>query len=142
MTDEQKNDLHAEKEHSAFLAKLLAELVGDGWDKLTIYEARKRRGKSSMLNDEIETLRIQLAGCGVAAMQNTEESIQSRITAESPGWSASYADVCRAVDREIALRQRVAELEKALKDVCENGLGYSEMVQIAKAALAKEGGDE
>lgn len=37
------------------------------------------------------------------------------------------------------LEQRVAGLEKALKDVCKNGLSYSEMVQIARAALAKEG---
>jgi hypothetical protein len=64
--------------------------------------------------NEIETLRIQLAGCGVAAMQNTESSVKARITAESPGWSASYGDVCRAVDREMQLRQRVDELEAKL----------------------------
>jgi hypothetical protein len=64
--------------------------------------------------NEIETLRIQLAGCGVAAMQNTEGSVKARITAESPYWSASYGDVCRAVDREMQLRQRVDELEAKL----------------------------
>jgi hypothetical protein len=67
---------------------------------------------------EIDTLRMQLAGCGVAAMQNTQESVRGRITADSPYWSASYGDVCRAVDREMELRQRVDELEAKLALTC------------------------
>lgn len=50
---------------------------------------------------EIEQLRVQLAGCGVAAMQNTAESIKERAVEGDYGYSASYSDVCKAVDREI-----------------------------------------
>lgn len=62
---------------------------------------------------EIEQLRVQLAGCGVAAMQNTLESAKERAKEGDYGWSQSYADVCVAVDREIDLRKRLAEAEKA-----------------------------
>jgi hypothetical protein len=54
---------------------------------------------------EIERLRLQLAGCGVAALCNTRESAEKqRITKENPYWSASYGDVCDAVEREMNLR--------------------------------------
>ncbi len=33
--------LQAEKEHSQFLENLLKTLYGDGWSKLTLYEAKK-----------------------------------------------------------------------------------------------------
>ena len=65
------------------------------------------------LREENERLRVQLAGCGVAAMQNTADSREHRIEKGAYGWSASYADVCSAVDREIALRE---ENERLLKD--------------------------
>lgn len=58
--------------------------------------------------DELETLRLQLAACGVAAMCNTRESAkEQRITKDNPYWSASYQDVCNAVDREMALREKL-----------------------------------
>jgi len=59
---------------------------------------------------ELERIHVQLAGCGVAAMQNTEKSKAERATRWNHGWSESYESVCHAVDRELALR---AELEKA-----------------------------
>jgi predicted nucleic acid-binding Zn-ribbon protein len=55
---------------------------------------------------EVEAERMRLVACGVAAMQNTPELVKERIGPEHPYYSASYGDVCRAVDREIALRQR------------------------------------
>ena len=58
---------------------------------------------------EIETLRIQLAACGVAARQNTESTIKDRLTQDSPYWSGSYQDVCNAVDREMIWRRRKLE---------------------------------
>ena len=64
----------------------------------------------------IGKLQVQLAGCGVAADQNTEESIKNRITPDNEYYSASYQSVCNAVDREIALRKRIAELEKENED--------------------------
>ena len=67
---------------------------------------------------EIEMLRLQLAACGVAAMQNTEASKSERITRDNTYWSASYGDVCRAVDAEIALR---AENERLQAQANERG---------------------
>ena len=34
-----ENELETEKDHSAFLEKLLRIIYGEGWDRLTIYEA-------------------------------------------------------------------------------------------------------
>lgn len=62
--------------------------------------------------DEIEQLRVQLAGCGVAAMQNTRDSIKDRIVAGDYGYSASYSDVCLAVDREIRYREALEKLAR------------------------------
>lgn len=62
---------------------------------------------------EIERLRVQLAGCGVAAMQNTEESRKQRASKGDYGWSESYADVCRAVDEQIELRKKLEQVEQA-----------------------------
>jgi hypothetical protein len=62
---------------------------------------------------ELEQTRVQLAGCGVAAMQNTEESKTNRVERGAYGWSASYGDVCRMVDSEIELRAENAALKQA-----------------------------
>ena len=59
---------------------------------------------------EVERLRMQLVACGVAANQNTRDSIKDRITRDNPYWSASYDDVCRAVDREILYRERLESI--------------------------------
>lgn len=73
------------------------------------------------LRQERETLDIKLAGCGVAALSNTDETRAQRIGRDNPYWSASYGDVCNAVDREMALRaalttaqQDAARLREAL----------------------------
>lgn len=63
---------------------------------------------------ENERLRVQLAGCGVAAMQNTEGSKAQRAEKGSYGYSESYADVCSAVDREIDLRTERDALQSRL----------------------------
>ena len=63
------------------------------------------------LKGEVEQARVQIAGCSVAAMQNTENSIKDRAKQGAYGWSASYQDVCDAVDREIVLRQQNATLQ-------------------------------
>lgn len=63
------------------------------------------------LQNELETERMRLAACGVAALGNTKESVKERINKENPYYSASYADVCRAVDAEIKLRDEVERLK-------------------------------
>lgn len=53
------------------------------------------------------------------------------------GYSESYADVCRAVDREIALREQNKTLLKALKSIADYPeLDALEMKREARAAIA------
>lgn len=88
---------------------------------------------------EIEQLRVQLAGCGVAAMQNTETSKAQRVEKGSYGYSESYADVCRAVDREIELRNErdaLAAENKELTLTIDVQAGSIEAVQEANNRLA------
>jgi hypothetical protein len=56
------------------------------------------------MHSELSKLQIQLAACGVGAMKNTESSKADRLNTGCYGYSESYADVCRAVDREIEIR--------------------------------------
>ena len=76
--------------------------------------------KELQLNNE--KLQIQLAGCGVASLQNTNESTKERVKEGDYGWSASYADVCRAIDREMKLyveNKRLREIiAKHIPSVC------------------------
>lgn len=67
------------------------------------------------LRAELERERMRLVACSVAAIQNTRKSARDRITSESWAWSASYGDICRAVDREITERER-AERAEAERD--------------------------
>jgi uncharacterized protein YigA (DUF484 family) len=61
---------------------------------------------------DLETERLRLAACGVAAIGNTPAMVADRLAPEHPYYSASYGDVCRAVDREMAHR---AEVEAAAR---------------------------
>lgn len=68
-----------------------------------------------VVRDELETERMRLAACGVAAMCNTPESAaKQRLDGGSQYWSASYMDICNAIDREILLRARSEKLAEAL----------------------------
>ena len=49
------------------------------------------------LEAELETERMRVAGCGVAAMMNTRSSVKERIGKDNPYYSASYGDVCSSV---------------------------------------------
>jgi len=59
------------------------------------------RNENEKLNVELEILRMQLAGCGVAAMSNTPESVKSRLQPGHPYYSASYGDICTMVDKQM-----------------------------------------
>lgn len=65
------------------------------------------------LKADIECERMRLAGCGVAAMSNTEKTVAERIDRTNPNWSASYGDVCAAVDREMEYRAKCEAAEKS-----------------------------
>jgi hypothetical protein len=83
----------------------------------------QRRIEKETQRVEEELQRMKLGACGIAAMCNTKESAEAtRITKDNPYWSPSYDDVCRAVDREMKLRDELefvqAELE-AVKKILE-----------------------
>lgn len=61
---------------------------------------------------EVETERMRVVACGVAALMNTEKTRSERILPDNPYYSASYADVCSAVDREMELRTQLATTSK------------------------------
>jgi hypothetical protein len=65
----------------------------------------------NQLRDELERERLRLAACGVVAMSNTRETAERNRECHKSYKSASFNDVCAAVDREMALRERVEELE-------------------------------
>lgn len=84
------------------------------------------------LKAENERLIMKLSACSVAALSNTIESRnKQRIHKDNPYYSASYQDVCDAVDREIKHRmesdakdKRIAELELALKKIENKGFVF------------------
>lgn len=74
-------------------------------------ECERLRKESYRLREETEKLRVQLAGCGVAAMCNTRESLEKkRVKKGDYRWSASYGDVIRCVEREIRYREALEKI--------------------------------
>ena len=65
----------------------------------------------AQLEAERELRIMQLAGVSTASIQNTEASVKGRITSENPYYTTAYADTCRAIDREMKLRQQLTELQ-------------------------------
>lgn len=70
-----------------------------------LIEIKRLRAERDALAEDVEQLRVQLAGCGVIAGSNTEDSLARAMPGKDAyGYSASLADVERCVRREIALR--------------------------------------
>jgi len=88
-------------------------------------EARNRvlEAENKRLEEDLEAERLRLAGCGVAAMANTPESVANRIGTDSPYYSASYLEVCRAVDREMALREELASAQAVVRQAALDTFG-------------------
>ena len=63
------------------------------------------------LRIELGLERMRLEVCGVAAISNTRETAKENREVSDEYKSSSFDEVCAAVDREMALRERVAELE-------------------------------
>lgn len=64
------------------------------------------------LHDALETERLRLAACGVAALCNTDESMKLQLLKDnSPYYSASYRDVVRMAEREILLIKKCKKLK-------------------------------
>ena len=69
-----QNDLMEEKEHSSFLEELLKTLIGDGWDRLTLYDAKRLHNlyASHPSNEEGEK-RWFCENCGLYFENNIEK---------------------------------------------------------------------
>lgn len=86
-----------------------------------------------LMKAQLEIERMRVVGCGIAAMGNTEKNKAERITKDNPYWTASYGDVCRAVDAEIELRCQLEAAKQVANDcrlVADNA--------IAEAVAAKK----
>ena len=97
------------------------------------------RAENERLRADLEQTRVQLAGCGVIAMCNTENSLREQMPAPgSYGYSASLADVKRAVRREIVLRAAATEALAVLTRLADSGLPVpcGAEIDAAKARLA------
>lgn len=89
---------------------------------------------------------MQLAGCGVIAMCNTENSLRGQMLAPGTyGYSVRLADVERAVRREIALRAAATYAHAVLTRLADSAyqwagrdvpVGLTAEIDEAKARLA------
>ena len=88
----------------------LSEEQDGEWVRYTDASAIER--ERDALRDELERERMRLAGISAIALANTPESAAIARQCHVDYVSASMRDVCDAVDREMALRERVAALER------------------------------
>lgn len=117
----------------------------DGLERFTTLCRAPLVAEVERLTADLEQTRVQLAGCDVAAMQNTEESKANRVERGAYGWSASYGDVCRMVDREIELRAgvEVPELQELSSPHDERAVyGHSRDQLLAYGAAQRLAGRE
>jgi len=87
---------------------------------------------------ELEELRVmQLVACSTASMQNTERSAKDRIALDNPYSSTAYIDVCRAIDREIALKSRLSSSESDFAALTERFNAMGELWKKDKERLTE-----
>ncbi len=104
-------------------AQAVREARSDGLDSLnSLLDAATRSGPTAaeaagMLDKRLPPnyeCALLLAAISTAAGQNTRESAKQRIGRDSPYWTPVYEEVCKTVDREMELRER---LEKAFGEI-------------------------
>jgi hypothetical protein len=98
------------------LSELKASAPADGDEDVStpapMEQLEKAEQRAEALREMLATERRRLAACMHAALANTDEAVEQRLTANSPYWSASYQDVCDAVDREMRERGRAEKAEQ------------------------------
>jgi hypothetical protein len=104
------------RDDQAEITRLKAKVeMAEGQSLANYQTAEWRKEEITRLRDENEQLRVQLAGCGVVALGNTIKAVKQRVSKGDYGWSASYGDVCDAVDREMRLRDALKIATAAMK---------------------------
>jgi hypothetical protein len=89
--------------------------------------SKSLRTENERLSADLEQARVQLAGCGIIAMCNTENSLRGQMPAPGVyGYSVSLAEVERAVRREIALRAAAREALAVLTRLADSAAYWSE----------------
>lgn len=110
------------------------------WDVLNA-SVDRLIAERDQLKEELETERMRVVGCGVAALCNTERTAVDRITSDNPYWSASYGDVCAAVDREMELRKERDQLRAENEKLREELSSVSECRNTLSPQPPKESGE-
>lgn len=114
------------KRDAYIMGALVSDLEGFLKSRATTTELSKehvrallrRLSEYERLREELKRERLRLSACGVAALANTPEDVAKyRFSPDNPYYSASYADVCAAVDREMALREERDELRGYLQEL-------------------------
>ena len=132
MKDELKR-LYIKQDEDRFAA-----LADDSVPRLVFHAAIEAIANKDTLMEEMEQLRVQLAGCGVAALSNTHKSReQQRINPGDYGYSESYQDVFDAVGREIKYRELLEEMARALEELDDMFDPTSRVGEIINNALQK-----
>jgi hypothetical protein len=95
------------------------------------------------LKTELETERIRLAACGVIAMANTRDSAAKYREMHPDYESASAHDVAIAVDREMDLREQLAECKKLMEEAteylwCIDSYASSQLAKRMVAAISTQ----
>lgn len=109
-----KGDLHDVKAPRGRIIKAIS--LDTAIHIAEVYASQFKSEPTEELKEKIETLRLQLAACGVAAQCNTAESAKhTRVYKGDKYYSYSYQDVCNAVDREMSLHKEVYELKQEIE---------------------------
>jgi hypothetical protein len=104
---------------------------------LTVEERDWLVARLDALTQEAENERMKLAACMTAALSNTTTTVAERLTSDHPYHSASYADICRAVDREMTYRAQCDALTAERDDERRFAAQAVVTLQEAEATVAR-----
>jgi len=76
MPRDKTEELQTERDHSRFLEELLRALCGDGWDQLTIYEAKKKKAEIAVLKERCRELENWASAHGLMILDRNEAAIK------------------------------------------------------------------